>query len=348
MRLVLSCLVAALLAACAASGNGTPSIQLPALRPAPTEPRSSSGHIYVAFVSTAYKGGAEVFEYEPGTNHPIAEPYDAYGEPSGFAFDSAGYMYLANYNQPGGSGSVFALDPNPRTIRKGVSNPYSIALDANDRLYVANTSGKNNSSVTIYEPHSDVVVATLTSGISFPRSIAIDSAQNLYVANSGTGAGTVEVFPPNSTVPAYSIVDGINQPFAVALGPNGNLYVANFSGNTVSVYRPGSTKPSLTISYQVSSPSSLAIDPLRKVLYVANWAYPADGDITAYKLTAGTFLREITKDVNTPYSIAVDGAGRLYVANFFRFVSIYKYGTGKLIGRIRHYYYGSVYVAYER
>ena len=344
-RILLASTVGALVAACAGASSGAPTVQHPALRPAHVSP-GSRGHIYVGYASTIYRGGAEVLVYNPGQNRSIGHPYDAIGELDGIAFDSAGYIYVCNFNRPAfgkNAGSVYAADPNPRTVHNDIDNPYAIALDPSDRLYVANTYGtKLDNTVAVFEPHSNVLFELLSTGISDPVSLVVDSAGNLYVANFG--ASDVTVYAPGSTSPSYTISDGIGAPRALTLDQNGNLYVANASLNDVTIYAPGTQTPLRTISKQVNAPDALAIDPLGK-LYVANWM-TYGGTITVYDLATGQLLHKITNAIYEPYSIAVDQNGRLYVANFFRSVVIFSGDTWKVLRKIREYGQGAVVVTY--
>ena len=245
--------------------------------------------------------------YNPGQNKSIGHPYDAIGELDGIAFDSAGYIYVCNFNRPAfgkNAGSVYAADPNPRTVHNDIDNPYAIALDPSDRLYVANTYGtKLDNTVAVFEPHSNVLFELLSTGISDPVSLVVDSAGNLYVANFG--ASDVTVYAPGNTSPSYTISDGIGAARALTLDPNGNLYVANASLNDVTIYAPGTQTPLRTISKQVNAPDALAIDPTRQTLR-------CELDDLRRRLSPSTTWRrdssymKITNAIYEPYSIAVD------------------------------------------
>ena len=122
-------------------------------------------------------------------------------------------MYVANSASnsisvyaPGASGDVAPLRviSGPNT---GISNPWSVALDAAGRVYVANSD-----SITVYAP-----------GVGGPP-----------------GSPTANAAPIRAISGFSARVWG---PIGLALDAAGYLYVSNATANSITVYAPGSGGP---------------------------------------------------------------------------------------------------------
>ena len=134
--------------------------------------------------------------------------------PVGLAFDSAGNLYAANYDNntiekftPGGVGSLFAST--------GLSNPRGLAFDNAGNLYAANASGSTIQKFT----SGGVGTVFASTGLSNPYGLAFDSAGNLFAANVGNS--TIRQFSSSGTdlgVFADSS-DGLNNPTFLAFAP---------------------------------------------------------------------------------------------------------------------------------
>ncbi len=106
----------------------------------------------------------------------------------------------------------------------GLDQPYGIAVDQNDNLYVANASAN---SVTIYGAETNgnvppiVTIVGPSTGLSSPLGIAVDCLGFIYVANSKNDS--VTVYAPDShgdAVPVITIAGastGLKSPFGIAL-----------------------------------------------------------------------------------------------------------------------------------
>ncbi len=91
------------------------------------------GHVYV--LSAHKKGPLFLYEYQIGTTDPIRE-FNVSGAFDCMTTDSSGNLYLGlgsdvNVYAPGGT-------TPERTIHKGLSGPYSMTVDPQGNLYVAN------------------------------------------------------------------------------------------------------------------------------------------------------------------------------------------------------------------
>ncbi len=183
------------------------------------------------------------------------------------------------------------------------SNPYGIAIDAAKNLYVTDTL---NNTVRKITPGRVVSTVAGTAGLpgtadgtgtaarfNFPIGIAVDSGGNLYVADAKnfiirkiTAAGVVSTFAGApfqigaTDGPAASARFFL--PYGVATDSAGNVYVADGGNHTIRKITPAGVV------------STLAGSPLQ----------------TGTTNGTGAAAR-----FNTPWGIAVDGAGNVYVAD---------------------------------
>jgi DNA-binding beta-propeller fold protein YncE len=257
--------------------------------------------------------------------------------PTGIAVD-ANNIYVSNSGDDGNPSYSVAIYPvasdgqvAPSAVISGaltgLDDPHGMALDGSGNIYVVNDGSNNGDadSVTVYPAGTNgntapsATISGSNTGLNLPDGIAIHGS-NIYVANSGNN--TVTVYPvgsPPNTAPTTTIKGfstGLSSPSGVALDGTGNIYVANLGNDTVTVYPAGSngnTAPSATIS---TIPAGIALDGGGNVYVVGN-----DG---VFVYAAGTFtpiatisarISGLTTDLDNPVAVAVDSAGKIYVAN---------------------------------
>lgn len=211
-----------------------------------------SDHLYVA--NSYFSVGV----YAPGSSTLLRKLKSFF--PISIAFDPADNVDVGTSSGPyGGSNSqvlVFAHDSSKmlRTVSSGVSDPQSLAFDANGTLYVADT----NLNVIGVFPHGETTpLRKITSGVRGPTALGFDAFGNLYVANNT--ASTVTVYPPGKSKPVRTIASGISGPTTLIIDASGTLYVAN--RRTVTVYAAGSSSPKLKIRNGIDAPVALALGP---------------------------------------------------------------------------------------
>ncbi|MCL2760314.1 MAG: IPT/TIG domain-containing protein [Desulfuromonadales bacterium] len=233
-------------------------------------------------------------------------------EPTGVAVDATGNVYVADMggcridkitptgvvNTLAGSGTLGFADGAGATAM--FLYPYSIAVDADGNVYVADMNNNRIRKIT-----SAGVVSTIAGSgdLGFvngtgtaaqfwnPTGVAVDAAGNVYVADKGnncirkiTPAGVVSTFAGSGTM---GFADGagtaaqFNQPVGVAVDATGDVYVADTVNNCIRKITPagvvstlaGSGTPGfadgpLTVA-QFSNPSGVAVDAAGNV-YVAD------------------------------------------------------------------------------
>ena len=258
------------------------------------------------------------------------------GDPSGVAVDGVGNLYIADtmnnvirkvtLGAPGtittvaggGSGCTGETDSVgdgcPATSAQ-FANPYGVTVDGSGNLYVADTYNfrvrKVTPSGTITTVAGNGKIGYSGDGgpatsaqLQYPYGVAVDGAGNLYIADrynnvirkvtpgtpgtittvAGGGSGcTGETDSVGDGCPATSAT--LNAPFSVAVDGAGNLYIADAYNNVIRKVTPGGTITTV----------------------VGNYVAGHSGDGGA----------ATSASLNTPYGIAVDGAGNLYVADTY-------------------------------
>lgn len=241
-------------------------------------------------------------------------------QPETLAVDAAGNVFVADtYNSDireitaSGNVSLYAGSADLSGSLDGVGTsalfnyPQGIAVDANDNVYVADTSNQ-----TIRRISSTGVVTTIagTVGVTgssdgpgssaqffYPQGMAIDSAGNVYVADSAND--TIRKITPGGVVSTIAGTPGVagstdgpaatalfNGPDGVAVDASGNLYVTDTYNDTIRVITVGTTT---TVSTLAGSPGIFGA---------------VDGTGAAARL-------------DHPRGIGLDSFGNLFVADTF-------------------------------
>jgi len=236
--------------------------------------------------------------------------------PTGIAVDGSGNVYFADCLNhtirmvtPGGvvstlaglAGSSGSSDGTGSAAR--FNNPEGVAVDPSGNVYVADTG---NDTLRMITPGG--VVTTLAglagspgssdgtgSSAQFagPAGVAVDSGGNIYVADKGNY--TLRMVTPAGVVSTLAglagnrgISDGTGSaarfyvPYSVAVDASGNVYVADTGNNTLRMVTPAGV---------VSTLAGLA------------------GSTGSSDGTGGAAR------FSTPYGVAVDGSGNVYVAD---------------------------------
>jgi sugar lactone lactonase YvrE len=234
--------------------------------------------------------------------------------PQGVAVDAAGNLYIADtYNNRirkvsggvittvAGNGTSGSLGENIPATTAQLNWPYGVAVDAAGNLYIANTYNNrickvSNGMITtvagngIHGYSGDNGPAT-SAQLSWPDGVAVDAAGNLYIADTDNNrirkvsGGVITTVAGNGTE-GFSGDNGpataaqLGWPYSVAVDAAGNFYIADTYNNHV-----------------------------RKV---SNGAITTVGGNGTFGF--GGDNGPATSAAVSPAGVAVDSAGRLYIA----------------------------------
>jgi streptogramin lyase len=256
----------------------------------------------------------------PGTNNGTGSAAQ-FNLPFGVAVDSATNLYVGDCNNqtirkmtPVGTNwvvSTLAGLAGVSGTNDGTGsaarffNPSGVAVDTDGNLYVADYSNHAIRKVTPAGMVTTLAGLAGTFGAANgtgsvarfyqPYGVAVDSATNVYVADSGNY--TIRKVTPAGVVTTlvglagnYGSADGIGSaarfyyPYGVAADANANVCVADYANNTIRKVTPAGA---------VTTLAGLAGNTNRG---------SADGTGSAARF-------------NSPYGVAVDSAGNVYVAD---------------------------------
>ncbi len=231
-----------------------------------------------------------------------------------------------------GAGNVYVADSGNSTLRKVTSGGVVTTL--------AGSPGQSGSADG----------AGGGARFDFPHGVAVDGAGNVYVADSGnstlrkmTGGGMVTTLAGSAGQPGSADSAGsaarFDQPYGAAVDSMGNVYVADTYNHTLRKVTssgmvvtlagtPGQTGSADGVgsAARFSYPSGVAVDSAGNV-YVADF-----GNSTLRKVTSGGVVTTPAGSAgrpggadgagsaarfNGPYGVAVDSAGRVYVADAY-------------------------------
>ncbi|MBS1530530.1 MAG: hypothetical protein JSU01_09495 [Bacteroidetes bacterium] len=250
--------------------------------------------------------------------------------------DSAGYVNgaanIARFNHPfgitiGQSGNLYVADQGNSLIRK-ITPAGVVSTYAGTYLVMGETNGLDS-----------------LSSFRGPFGVAADSSGNVYVADAGnnmvrriSSSGIVSTFAGTGIPGSADGTDTatFNSPMGVATDQAGNVYVADYENHLIRKITPAGAVSTLAGKAGISGftdgvdtaarfnlPEALAVDAAGNV-YVAD-----AGNDAIRKITPGGTVTTLagngspgsvngtgrSASFNTPFGIAVDGSGNIYVAD---------------------------------
>jgi sugar lactone lactonase YvrE len=235
-----------------------------------------------------------------------------FNHPFGLAFDAAGNLFIADQGNvvirkmtPATLVSTFAGSPGISGSANGLDTaasfykPFGVATDASGNVYVAdagNNKVRKISPAGVVSTFAGTGVAgsangTDTATFNSPLGVALDKTGNVYVADYGNNlirkispAGVVSTFAGTSIAGADNgpgTAATFNLPESLAIDAAGNVYVADNGNDLIR-----------------------KISPAGVVSTLAGSGMAGSGNGTG---TAASF--------NSPFGIAVDAGGNVYVAD---------------------------------
>ena len=227
-----------------------------------------------------------------------------------------------------GTGNWTAPDGSPDGTAALSANiqPFSVAVDSAGTIYYSQPASVHKMSGgvihTVTPPAAGPNVFS-----SGPAQLAVDGAGNLYY---GSAAGSVGKIAPNGTVTLLAGTNTSNPVGAVLAiavdSPGANVYYIDASGVLKKV--SGSGGAATTVASGFTLPAGLAIDVDGSVLISDSLLNVvkrvSGGTITTVAGTGakgfnGDGLPAASTELAAPYGLAVDGGGRIFVADSANF-----------------------------
>lgn len=270
----------------------------------------SAGNIYVT-----EQANRSVRKITPsGLVTTLASGASAFGEPRGIAIDAGGNLFIADYTA--------------HVVRK-VTPAGVVSTYAGTAPIPGSTDG-STSSALFYAPNG----------------IAVDSASNLYVADTLNNtvrkinsAGAVTTLAGlagrSSSVDGVTSAARFEDPYAIAVDGSGNAYVADATDHSIRKIAADGTVSTLAGkagsfgSTDATGSAARFKGPLGIAADGAGNVYVADtGNLTVRKITAAGVVSTLAGSAgqsgstdgngsaarfSSPYGIAVDSSGNLYV-----------------------------------
>ncbi len=252
------------------------------------------------------------------------------------------------YSGDGNSATNAMLDA-PSGVAVDSSGNIYIADTYNDRVRMVSASGTITTIAGdgIYGFAGDGAVAA-NAKLAYPEGLAVDSSGNLYIADSGNARiRQVNTSGAIATFVGGAINDGgvssfglLNQPSGIVRDATGNTYIADTNNNRVrkvaangiittvaGTGTPGSIGDgSAAASAQLNAPQGLALDSSGN-LYIADTnnqrvrMVDGSGNITTVAgngnccASTGDGGPPTSAGIGTPYGVAVDSSGNLYITD---------------------------------
>jgi streptogramin lyase len=297
-----------------------------------------NGNVYIAdsYKNQIYKetpsGGSysqSTISLDPNTPHAIA-------------VDGNGDVYITTNNQTNPvlvaipSGNSYSLVPES-TMGLNIQGPLGIAVDQQGNVFISDTDNNRIVEETPYgsPAYSQATQTTIDIHLSFPMGIATDSNGHLYVADNGNkqvlkdalvneNFGAVSV---GSTSPAVSLIytttapGTIGAPSVLTQGAAG-LDFSDARTGTCTINGPShaysvgdNCTVDVTFTPKAPGPRYGAADLIANSGYVIAHAYiQGMGSGPQVNFLPGTKSKVSFPNVTSPYAIAADAAGNIYIA----------------------------------
>ena len=224
-----------------------------------SEPQKNCTGACGAIYKFTWDGGQSIFV------SGLTDPWDV-------AFDSAGNLFVVDYDHGGlvGDAAIYKITPNGvrTTFARGLTYPCYLAVDRTGNVFAADYSHG-----VIYEYKPTGSRATFASGLHHPVGMAFNSAGNLFVIDNSIGnlyLGRIYEYKPNGSRSTFTVLNPSDHPADLAFDSMGNLLMADLGGNIYKYNLSGVLRPvrRTTFGSVPSSAQSLACDSAGNLLVV--------------------------------------------------------------------------------
>ncbi len=257
------------------------------------------GNLYIAD-----RGNARVRKVDLATGHisTVLAAGPDLGDPYVIDIDDDGNLYIADIADRrvrrvdvgtglvttvagNGAGGISVDDPANPTATGSAVSPYSIAVDGNDNLYIAEAYNQRVRRVDLSTGLITTVAGTGTQGnvdddptnptaagsqVNTPVDVVVDSDGDLYISELGNfrvrrvdvGTGQITTVAGNGTrgstdddpINPSATGSQLEGPYGIAVDINGSLYISETDNYRVRVVTADSTPPSITALDQPVDP----------------------------------------------------------------------------------------------
>ncbi len=215
-------------------------------------------------------------------------------------------MYTPDGAYLGSFGSAQLNAPRHIAIDRSRGRVY-VCDEGNNRVDVFNSAGAYLTSFGGFGPANGQFEG--------PLAVAVDSAGSIYVGDSGTyrvqkfdaSYGYVSTLDPTASGSAFVEISGL------AVDANDNLYVADLEHGRIVKF---DSSGNYVLQWSAGAPFGIAADRKGRVLVTDHW----NGRLTLYDQTGATIdytTGSSTDPFNYPDGVCVDGAGNIYVADWY-------------------------------
>ena len=218
-----------------------------------------AGDVYV----TSEGMYGRVVELPPGSSNPTVLPFSGLYQPQGLAVDSAGAVYVADFNN---RVVKLAAGSNVQTVLpfSGLNYPEGVAVDGQGNVYVAD---RGNSRVVKLAAGPNTQTVLPFNGLKNPDGVAVDPAGNVYVTD--TDNNRVLMLAAGSSAQTVLPLGSVVAPWGIAVNNAGDVFVTEHDGNQVLKLTAGSNTPTVLPLTGLNTPLGVTVDGAGNV-YIAD------------------------------------------------------------------------------
>ncbi len=217
------------------------------------------------------------------------------------------------------------------------AQPYSLAFSPAGQLYVTEFAANEIYRVDSNGTQTGVALAPGAVGLAFDR-----TGDMFY---SDFNNGQIYEIKPGHAAQRYSLGGVMTNPYGLAFDSSGNLFVADNATGAIYCYPKPVGIATQSVPFYFGSaglhPTYLAFNAAGKLF--ASCA----GDSAIYEFAQNGARNTFTTDISTPYGLAFDHTGDLYVAQYTGDTSIEKFTPNGTMSTFTNGIYPAVDVAFD-